>query len=208
MASPAEARQRVIFRRSPVARVGLLLAVLAASFALLTPSASAALTPHQRQIAAGADAVLASTFALTVPEGVSAVEGRHLVVAYLFSGSGTNKVTSITDTRGNAYAINAVKANSGSTGLMVVVASARVTTPLVGGDRVTVTQNAETTYHAMQVYEFDNFDPTSWVDKSATGNSSGTAVSTASTSTTVQASETLFAAVGFGDTTATLTSSS
>src|SRR6266536_1094496 len=161
MTSPTQARRRVV-RRYRIARVALVLAVLGATVAVVTSSASAALTQHQRQIAVGSNAVSASTFSLTVPAGV----------------------------------------------LTVVVASAKITTALVEGDQVTVTQNAITTYHLLQVYEFDNFDPTSWVDKSATRSASGTAVSTAATATTAQPNETLFAAVGFGDTTATLTSAS
>src|SRR6266700_4015127 len=207
MTSPTQARRRVVGRYR-IARVALVLAVLGATVAVVTSSASAALTQHQRQIAVGSNAVSASTFSLTVPAGVSTVVGRHLVVAYMFSVAGTNEVTAITDTRGNAYTINVVKKNSGTTGLTVVVASAKITTALVEGDQVTVTQNAITTYHLLQVYEFDNFDPTSWVDKSATRSASGTAVSTAATATTAQPNETLFAAVGFGDTTATLTSAS
>jgi PKD repeat protein len=178
---------------------------MAATLVAVMPGAAAAVTAHQRQVVVGADAVSSSTFSLSVPSGVSTVVGRHLVVAYLFSGAGTNKVTSIADSRGNTYTINAVRANAGTTGLMVVVASAKITAALVAGDSITVTQNVESTYHAMQVYEFDNFDPTSWVDKTTTGSASGTAVSTA---TTTAANETLFAAVGFGDTTATLASAS
>jgi PKD repeat protein len=193
---------------SRAARVGLALAVVAATLVVMTPGASAAVTAHQRQVVVGADAVSSSTFSLSVPSGVSTVVGRHLVVAYLFSGAGTNKVTSITDSQGNIYTINAVKANAGTTGLMVVVASAKITAALVTDDSITVTQNVESTYHAMQVYEFDNFAATSWVDKTATGSASGTAVSTTATATTAAADETLFAAVGFGDTTATLTSAS
>jgi PKD repeat protein len=191
---------------SRTARVGLGLVMVAATLVAVMPQASAAVTAHQRQIAVGADAVSSPTFSLNVPAGVSTVVGRHLVVAYLFSGAGTNKVTSITDSRGNAYAINAVRVNAGTTGLMVVVASAKITNALVAGDSITVTQNVESTYHALQVYEFDNFAATSWVDKTATGSASGTAVSTAATATTAAADETLFAAVGFGDATATLTS--
>jgi PKD repeat protein len=181
---------------------------MAATLVAVMPGAAAAVTAHQRQVVVGADAVSSSTFSLSVPSGVSTVVGRHLVVAYLFSGAGTNKVTSIADSRGNTYTINAVRANAGTTGLMVVVASVKITAALVAGDSITVTQNVESTYHAMQVYEFDNFDPTSWVDKTATGSASGTAVSTAATATTTAANETLFAAVGFGDTTATLASAS
>jgi PKD repeat protein len=188
------------------ARVGLALVVVAATLVATMPRASAALTAHQRQIAVGGDAVSSPTFSLSVPSGVSTVVGRHLVVAYLFSGAGTNKITSIADSGGNTYTINAVKGNSGTTGLMVVVASAKITSALVAGDTITVTQNVESTYHAMQVYEFDNFASISWVDKTATGSASGTAVSTAPTAMTAVANETLFAAVGFGDTTATLTS--
>jgi PKD repeat protein len=206
MASARQARLRIL-GWYPVVRVAVVMAVLAATFAVLAPSARAALTPHQRQVAVGANAVSSSTFSLAVPAGVSTVAGRHLVVAYLFSGAGSDNVTSIADSRGNRYVVNAVRANAGTTGLKVVVASAKVTAALVAGDTVTVTQNVESTYHAMQVYEFDNFDPTAWADKTATGSGGGAAVSTAPTATTAQANETLFAAVGFGDTAATLTSS-
>jgi PKD repeat protein len=193
---------------SRATRIGLGLVVVAATLVLSVPGVGAAVTGHQRQVVVGADAVSSSTFSLSVPAGVSTVVGRHLVVAYLFSGAGTNKVTSITDSRGNTYTINAVRANAGTTGLMAVVASAKITGALVGGDSITVTQNVESTYHAMQVYEFDNLASTAWVDKTATGSASGTAVSTTATATTAVANETLFAAVGFGDTTATLTSAS
>jgi PKD repeat protein len=199
-------RTRTARRLRRAVLVAVVPALLAATLAAVAPAASATLTPHQRQVAVGADAVSASTFSLTVPAGVSTVAGRHLVVAYLFSGAGTDSVTSVSDTEHNTYAVNAVRGNAGTTGLKAVVASARITTALVAGDTVTVTQNVASTYHAMQVYEFDNFAPTAWADKTASGSASGTAVSTASTPATAQPDETLFAAVGFGDTTATLAS--
>ena len=186
--------------------VALVLVVSAVVIGALAPPAGAALTAHQRQIVLAADAVSSATFSATVPPGVDTVAGRHFVVAYLFSGAGTDKVTSITDSRGNAYAINAVRQNAGTTGLTVVVASAKIATALAPGDRVTVTQNVASTYHAMQVYEFDNFAASSWVDATATGSNSGTQISTAATAATVQGDETLFAAAAFGDTTASLTS--
>lgn len=186
--------------------VASVLVVSAAVTGALSPPAAAVFTGHQRQVVVAADAVSSATFAATVPPGVDTVVGRHLVVAYLFSGAGTDKVTSITDTRGNAYTMNAVRQNAGTTGLMVVVASAKISTALAPGDQVTVTQNVASTYHAMQVYEFDNFATSSWVDATATGSSSGTQISTPSTAPTAQANETLFAAAAFGDTTASLTS--
>jgi PKD repeat protein len=204
-ASKAKIRPIALRGRRAVS-ISVVLALSAAMLAVTTAPAIAGLTSHQQQIATGADAVSSSTFSVTVPSGVSTVVGRHVVVAYLFSAAGTDKVTSIRDSRGNAYAINAVKGNSGTTGLMVVVASAKIATALVAGDVVTVTQNVASTYHAMQVYEFDNFASTSWADQSATGNSSGTGISTAPTATTAQANETLFTAAAYGDTTAMLTS--
>ena len=198
---------RVAGRTSGLAALlGLVLIVQAAVIGTLPAPASAGLTGHQRQVAVAADAVSAATFSATVPSGVATVAGRHLVVAYLFSGAGTDRVTSITDTRGNAYTVNAVRQNAGTTGLTVVVASARITTALTAGDRVTATQSVASTYHAMQVYEFDNFATSSWVDTAATGSAGGTQISTAATAATVQADETLFAAVAFGDTTASLAS--
>ena len=188
-----------------VALAGALTALLAVPFA---PPAGAAVTPHQRQIAAGAGAQVSATFSVAVPTGVSTVVGQHLVVAYLFSGSSFESVTSVTDSRGNSYGIDATQGNAGTSGLKMVIASTRIATALSAGDTITVQQNNSTTYHAMQVYEFDNFAPTAWVDKTATGNSptATTSVTTAATATTSQANETLFAAVGFGDTSGTLTS--
>ena len=186
--------------------VTFVLIVWGAVVGVLSPPASAGLTGHQRQVAVAADAGSSATYSITVPPDVVTVAGRHLVVAYLFSGAGTDKVTSITDTRGNAYTVNAVRQNAGATGLMVVVASAEIATALGPGDQVTVTQNVASTYHAMQVYEFDNFAASSWADATATGSNSGTQVSTAATAGTAQANETLFAAAAFGDTTASLTS--
>jgi PKD repeat protein len=75
---------------------------------------------------------------------------------------------------------------------------------------VTVQQSTATTYHAVQLYEFDNFAPSSWTDRTATGNSATASgsVSTASTATTTQANETLVAVVGAGDAATTVTSAS
>jgi PKD repeat protein len=189
--------------------------VLAAAVTVLlavpfAPPAAAAVTSHQRQIVVGTSAQSSATFSLAVPTGVSTVAGQHLVVAYLYSGSSFESVTSVTDSRGNSYQVDARQPNAGSAGLQIVVASAKIVAALSPGDTITVQQNNATTYHDMQVYEFDNFDPTTWVDKKATGNSStaSTSVTTAATATTSQANETLFAAVGFGDNSGTLTSAS
>src|SRR5829696_5903958 len=100
------------------------------------PQATAAVIPHQRQIAVGANASSAASFALTLPAGASTVAGRHLVVAYLFSGTSGESVTSVTDTAGNAYGIDVVKGNIGTSGLKVVIASAKIASPIAAGDTV------------------------------------------------------------------------
>jgi PKD repeat protein len=191
-------------------RASVAVLILTASLVMLPAvrQATAAVLPHQRGIAVGADASSAASFALTLPAGASTVAGRHLVVAYLFSGTSGESVTSVTDTAGNAYRIDVVKGNVGTSGLKVVIASAKIASPISAGDTVTVTQSATSTYHAMQLYEFDNFAPTSWADKTATGNSStaATSVATTATVTTSQANEMIVAVVGYGDKPATLTS--
>jgi PKD repeat protein len=199
-------------RPRPVLRPTL--TVLALGAALLTlpaarPAAAAVLS-HQRQIAVGGNTTSGASFSLNLPSGASTVAGRHLVVAYLFSGTSGESVTSLADTKGNAYKIDVVKGNVGTSGLKAIIASAKITSPISAGDTITVTQSAVTTYHAMQLYEFDNFSPTSWADKTATGNNStaATLVTTSSTATTSQANETIVAVAGFGDKPATLTSSS
>jgi PKD repeat protein len=195
-----------------VFRATVTVLVLTAALIMLpaVPQATAAPIPHQRQIAVGASATSAASFALALPSGAGTVAGRHLVVAYLFSGSSGESVTSVADSKGNTYRIDVAKANVGSSGLNVVIASAKIASPISAGDTVTVTQSTDSTYHAMQVYEFDNLAPTSWVDKTATGNNSkaATSVTTSTTATTAQASEVIVAVVGFGDKPATLTSSS
>jgi len=204
----AKARSRCR-RLLPVAVVaGMVSAGLVAAPA---PShAALATTAHQRAIVAGSSAVSSSSFSLTVPAGVSTVAGRHFVLAYLFSGTAGDSVTAITDTKGNTYRTDVVKSNAGTAGLKVVIASARITGPLTGGDTVTVTQSTSTTYHAMQMYEFDNFAPTSWTDRTATGNGATAtpSVSTSATATTSQANETIVGAVGAGDAPTVLTSGS
>lgn len=199
-------------RRSGVARVSWALAACLVAVSGLvagvpTAPAAEAVGEHQREIVSGASAVAGSSYSLTVPAGATTVAGRHLVVSYLFSDN-TAQVTSIVDTQGNSYQVDVNVSNAGSSGLRLAVASARITTPLSGGDRITVTQSTSTTYHAMQVVEFDNLAPTSWADRTATGNSSraSTDVTTAATAPTSQPTETAVAVVGFGDTSAEIAS--
>jgi PKD repeat protein len=188
-----------------------MLTVLALSVALVTLPASQAtalLISHQREIAVGSNASSAASFTLTLPTGASTTAGRHLVAAYLFSGTSGDSVTSVADSKGNVYRTDVVKGNAGTSGLKIVIASAKISSPISAGDTVTVTQSTTSTYHAMQLYEFDNFDPTSWTDKTATGNSStaATAVTTSATATTSQPNEMIVTVVGFGDKPATLAS--
>jgi PKD repeat protein len=198
-------------RPRPVLRPTLTVLALGAALLALPAArpAAAAVLSHQRQIAVGGNATSGASFSLSLPSGASTVAGRHLVVAYLFSGTSGESVTSLTDTKGNAYQIDVVKGNVGTSGLKAIIASAKITSPISAGDTITVTQSAVTTYHAIQLYEFDNFAPTSWADKTATGNNStgATLVTTSSTATTSQANETIVAVAGFGDKPATLTSS-
>jgi hypothetical protein len=108
-------------------------------------------TGHQRHIVSGSSAVSSASLTLTVPAGVNTVAGRHLVLAYVYSGVSGDSVRSVTDSKGNSYRTDVVKQNAGSSELTVVVASARISAPLVGGDTVTVTQSTSRTYPAMQV---------------------------------------------------------
>ena len=203
----APSRRSVPVRGGHAGVAALVLVAALAAGLPAGPSAGAAVSQHQRQIVTGASAVVASSFSLTVPDGVTTVANRHLVVAYLFSDS-TAYVTSVADTKGNSYKVDVTKGNAGSSGLRVAVASAKIAAPLSAGDKITVTQSTSTTFHAMQVYEFDNLDPVSWVDKTATGNSAtaSTSVTTSATAMTSQASETAVTVAGFGDAPATLTS--
>lgn len=196
-------------RRLLLATLPMALAALGLAQAATLP-ASAGLTAHQRPVASGAIAVSASSFSVTVPSGTSTVSGRHVVVAYMFSGGGTDTLRSVTDTKGNAYTINAIKSNAGTSGLVVAIASARLTKPLVAGDRITAAQSASTTYHSLSAFEFDNFVPIGWADRAASGNAAtaSTSVGTGATTTTSQPNETLIAVVAFGDSAATLSNAS
>ena len=171
-----------------------------------TPTADAAHARHQRVIASGSSALAASSYSVTLPAGTGTVAGRHVVVAYMFSGGGTDALRSVTDSKGNKYVVHVARTNAGTSGLSVAIASAKLSVPLVSGDRITAAQSASNTYHSLVAYEFDNFASTGWVDRTASGNSAhaSTTVATARTATTTQANETLISATAFGDTSATL----
>src|ERR671910_577743 len=114
-------------RRSRRARVTRMLAVCLVAMTglvadLSAPPVAGAATEHHREVVSGASAVAGSSFSLTVPDGVTTVAGRHLVVTYLFSDN-TAQVTSIVDTHGNTYRVDVAVSNAGSSGLRLAVAA-------------------------------------------------------------------------------------
>ena len=163
----------------------------------------------QRLIVKGSIFASQTTLTLTVPGGSDTVAGRHLVAAFGFSGGVGTALSSVTDSKGNTWTIQASRlGTSGTANVYVAIASCRLSAALVAGDVITFTQNTATSYHLGAVYEVDNLLMTGRADASATGEStvSSGAFTTASSATTTQADEVIFAAVLGGDTATGFTS--
>ena len=170
------------------------LAVLALGLlGVIAPRLEAAIgTPVS--IGQAANATAGPTLAVTAAAGVPV--GETIIVMISMDPGTAPAITSIADTGGNTYSIDANAAGTftGTTGARVVIASAHVTTALVSGNSITVTFSASTTDKAMSVYHVSGL-AVSPLDKTAsTTGTAGSPVSSGTTAATTQGNELLIAA--------------
>jgi len=135
-----------------------------------------------------------NSVALTV--GSRGVTKGDTVVLWAGMSSTSITISSVTDSRGNTYTVDAT-VNHGVESLNSYVASGYVATALLPGDTITVTFSVSR-YSARLVAgaEFSGIAPTARVDQGATASGSGTTVGTASTPATSQADELVVQGIG------------
>lgn len=141
----------------------------------------------------------ATSLALTVPaSGVAA--GQLLIVTGGQSSLGT--ITSVTDSRGNTYAVDVTRATvaCGS-----CIASCIVGTALQSGDTITVNFSGAATFCVAACHQFAPASGKVWqsgVDKTTSASSTSTTPSSGATATLSEADELCIGAVSFTNTTA------
>jgi hypothetical protein len=143
---------------------------------------------HVQQVASGGTAVNSNTLILTL-SGVTTTAGNHLLLQAAARSGG---VSSIADSKGNTWQVD--KAQS-VTGAFTSLWSCRITTPLVDGDTITIT-NVSSTGHSASVAEFSGLASTGWADQVAGNTGTGTAADSTATATTARDDELVFGIVG------------
>ena len=114
----------------------------------------------------------AAAAAVTSAIGMNVAVGDHVIVA------GTSQaLVGVTDSKGNNYVVRVA-------GPSMWLADARITTPLVIGDTITVTRNAGGSYY-MQAIAVSGLASTNWFDAAAGGTFTGTAAAGPAITTTV-----------------------
>ena len=144
----------------------------------------------------------ANSISLTV--GSRGVAQGDTIVVWAGMSSKSVAISSVTDSRGNAYTVDAT-VNHATTSLNSFVASGYIATPLLPGDTITATFSLSL-YSARLVAaaEFTGVAPTARVDQLATATGSGATPLTAATSAPSQVDELVVQGIGT-DTTAVCT---
>jgi chitodextrinase len=134
-----------------------------------------------------------TTVALTVPAGGVAV-GRTVVV-WTGMSSRTLNLTSITDSRGNAYTVD-LSVKHASSSVSNFIGSARIATALQAGDQITVGFSGSSSIRLVAAAEFSGVASASRVDRTAGTNGTSTTPSSPTTAATSQPAELVVG--GFG----------
>lgn len=97
--------------------------------------------------------------------------GNHLIV--MVGMSGGRILSSVTDTKGNVYVVNAIAGNGSFAGISI--ASAKITTQLVNGDSLNLVPNVAC-FMAGVAQEFSGLHPSAHFRSASVGNGGPTAV--------------------------------
>jgi len=136
---------------------------------------------------------------ITIPAGGVAA-GRFVIVPVTIDGVASSPTITVTDSKSNTYAVDTqANQNAGSQKLHTAVASAKVTTPLVQGDTITITSGTSADGMNTVAFQYAGLATASWKDQ--TNNGSGTAGTALSSGniTTTQNVETAIAVHAMGD---------
>lgn len=123
--------------------------------------------------------------------GVTTTVGNHIILTAVGGGAAPS---SVADSQGNTWALDtgAPAASDPRSGIF----SAKIATALVNADTITVTYAASLTSRIIIASEFSGLDATTWFDKQAISNGSGTSADSTATATTSQADELVMGMVG------------
>lgn len=146
----------------------------------------------------GTSTVTTGTTTGSVSVGSAVPAGAFIVLTVAWSNDTATipTITSVTDSRGNSYTVDASAGTANAT-VSCVIITAPVTTALQSGDTITVTISANRQRWVLQA---DSFTGVGAVDKTAANHApaSSTAMSTGVTAATTSADELVIACFGFG----------
>lgn len=137
-----------------------------------------------------------TTGGVTIGSAVPAGSLVALTVAWSNDTAAIPTISGTTDTRSNAYTVNA-SAGAGNSTVSCAIITSLLTTPLQAGDTITATITANRQRWVLQADSFSNVGA---VDKTAVNDNPGSsaAMSTGTTAATTTANELLIACYGFG----------
>lgn len=137
-----------------------------------------------------------TTGGVTIGSAVPAGSLVALTVAWSNDTAAVPTISGTTDTRSNAYTVNA-SAGAGNSTVSCAIITSLLTTGLQAGDTITATISANRLRWCLQA---DSFTGIGAVDKTAANDNPGSsaAMSTGTTAATTTANELLIACFGFG----------
>lgn len=131
----------------------------------------------------------------TIAVGAAVPVDDHLIIAG--AAGGAKLISSVSDTKGNTYQVDASGTNGTGNGLTIV--SAHITTALTTSDTITITWSGSNATRSVAIEQYTGLDTTSWLDKvGAAAGATSTAPLSGTTATTAQANELLFGAFEMG----------
>src|SRR2546428_4884980 len=134
-----------------------------------------------------------TTIAITLQTGVSVAAGNSVILSFVSADLGTTGF-SATDSAGTTYTVDKAGVRSGSVG--TVILSAHNVSALAAANTITVTFPSTTSRRVLTADEFSGLAKSGTLDKTSTGNGSGTTPDSGFTVTTTQAAELLLGAIG------------
>src|SRR5690348_2486150 len=123
-----------------------------------------------------------SQTSVAVNYSVAQIAGDLNVIAIGWEDS-THQIQSVTDTKGNVYAVAASSRTSGSHSLAIYYAK-NIIAAAAGANTVTVTFNGSTTFPDIRILEYSGVDTTNPLDVSVGAGGNSTALNSGSVTTT------------------------
>ena len=147
-----------------------------------------------KEVGSASSSALGSTLTITVP--ATGVARGDTIVLFAGTSGSSNAVSTVTDSRGNVYTVDARRSSTASS-VNTNIVSAPVTTALVGGDTIRLTFNDSMSIRLAVATQWRGLATTGRLDRTATSQGNGTSLSSGTTAATTQASE--LGKIGFRD---------